>query len=294
MGKDLARRHPVAARAFEEADAALGFPISRLCWEGPAADLELTENTQPAMLAVSTAVARVLEEGGIRPSLVLGHSLGEYSALVGAGSLAFSDALRLVRARGRYMQEAVPVGKGAMAALLGLSHLEAESVCEEARRPGQVLNPANYNGPGQVVVAGHTESVERAIEVARERGARRAVRLPVSAPFHCGLMEPAQRRLASDLEHTEFRDLRVPLITNVDARPITRGGEAREALRRQVSAPVRWEESVRQIRQLGVDRVVEVGAGRVLGGLIRRIDENLKVQSVEDSDSLDAMRQAEV
>jgi len=292
MGRELARRHPVVAETFEEADRVLGIPLSTLCWEGPEAELALTTNTQPALLTVSTAIARLLSTEGVYPDLVLGHSLGEYSALVAAGALSFGDALPLVRGRGRYMQEAVPVGKGAMAALLGLARQDADAVCEEARLPDEVLAPANYNGPGQVVIAGNTASVVRAIEVARGRGARRAVRLPVSAPFHCSLMQPAEERLAVDLGRVTFKDMRVPVITNVDAALISRGDEAREALRRQVSAPVRWEDSVRQLRGAGVGIVVEVGAGRVLSGLIRRIDERLPTHAVDDDASLEALKRA--
>lgn len=292
MGRDLALARRTVGETFEEADRVLGFPLSALCWEGPEADLALTVNTQPALLTVSTAIARLLGEQGIRPDLVLGHSLGEYSAQVAAGGLTFADALGLVRARGRYMQEAVPVGEGAMAAVVGLSAAGVQALCDEARLPGEVLSPANYNGAGQVVMAGHAASVERAIEAAPRRGARRALRLPVSAPFHCALMLPAEERLARDLEKVRFAEPRVPLVTNVDARIITRAHEGREALRRQVSAPVRWEESVRRLREQGVSTVVEVGAGRVLSGLIRRIDESLQVYAVEDEKSLKALRDA--
>jgi [acyl-carrier-protein] S-malonyltransferase len=292
MGRELAERHAAAAAVFEEADRVLGFPLSRLCWEGPEAELALTENTQPALLTVSTAVARALAAEGIYPDLVLGHSLGEYSALVAAGALSFADALRLVRERGRAMQAAVPVSRGAMAALIGLDRATAEAVCEEARLPGEVLSPANYNEPGQVVVAGHAASVERAIEAARRRGARRAVRLNVSAPFHCALMKPAEERLAPQLERAAFSDLRVPLVCNADARIVCRGPEAREALRRQVCAPVRWEESVRLLAGEGIGIVVEAGPGRVLAGLIRRIDERLAVHTVEDEASRAALRDA--
>jgi [acyl-carrier-protein] S-malonyltransferase len=291
MGRELAARHPAAAAVFEEADRVLSFPLSRLCWEGPESALALTENTQPALLTVSTAVARVLAAEGIYPDLVLGHSLGEYSALVAAGALSFPDALALVRARGRAMQEAVPVSQGAMAALIGLDRQIAESVCDEARLPGEVLSPANYNGPGQVVVAGHAASVERAIEGAKRRGARRAVRLKVSAPFHCALMKPAEERMAPELERVPFADLRVPLVCNADARIVSRGSEARDALLRQVCAPVRWEESVRLLHGEGIGTVVEAGPGRVLAGLIRRIDERLPVHPVEDEASRAELRQ---
>ena len=282
MGRELAENHPVVSNTFEQADQVLGFPLSRLCWEGPQSDLELTTNTQPALVACSIATVRLLSAKGIYPDLVLGHSLGEYSALVAAGALELPDALRLVRARGRYMQEAVPVGQGLMAALVGLKKAEVETVCSEARLAGEVLSPANFNASGQIVVAGHSASVKRAIEVARAHGARRAIRLPVSAPFHCALMKPAEERLMPDLEKVEFKDLRVPLITNVNAEVISRGDEARDALRMQVTSPVRWDESVSSLRAEGVGLVVEVGPGKVLSGLIRRIDETLSVHSVED------------
>jgi [acyl-carrier-protein] S-malonyltransferase len=291
MGRGLAEKHPVVASTFEEADRVLGFSLSRLCWEGPGSELELTANTQPALLACSIATERLLSSEGIYPDLVLGHSLGEYSALVAAGTLEFSDALKLVRARGHYMQEAVPVGRGSMAALMGLKAGGVEAVCDEARAAGEVLSPANLNAPGQVVVAGHAASVEKAIELARSHGARRAVRLPVSAPFHCALMKPAEERLALDLDGVDFRDPRVPLVTNVDAKLISRGADARDALRRQVSGTVRWEESVRGLRAEGVGLIVEVGPGKVLSGLIRRTDEKLAVESVEDEAGLARLRE---
>ncbi len=292
MGRELADSHPIVADTFEEADRTLTFPLSKLCWEGPESELELTANTQVALLTLSIATARLLASLGIYPDLVLGHSLGEYSALVAAGGLAFTDALRLVRARGQYMQEEVPAGQGAMAAIVGLGRAEVELVCREARLEGEVLSPANVNAPGQIVVAGHTASVLRALDVAREHGARRAVRLRVSAPFHCTLMKPAEERLTRDLEKTRFNDLRVPLITNVDAHVISRGEQARDALRRQVSSPVRWEESVRLLRGEGVGLAVEVGCGRVLSGLMRRTDEQLRLYSIEDDATLEKFHRA--
>ena len=291
MGRELTENHPVVSNTFEEADQVLGFPLSRLCWEGPQSDLELTANTQPALVTCSIAIARLLSAEGIYPDLVLGHSLGEYSALVAAGSLKLPDALRLVRARGRYMQEAVPVGQGLMAALVGLEKAEVESVCDEARLSGEVLSPANFNAPGQIVVAGHAASVEKAIEVARAHGARRAIRLSVSAPFHCALMKPAEELLTPDLEKVEFNDLRVPLVTNVNAEMISHGAEARDALRMQVCSPVRWDDSVSSLRAEGVGLVVEVGPGKVLGGLIRRIDEKLSVHSVEDESGISRLHE---
>ncbi|MGB9610148.1 MAG: ACP S-malonyltransferase, partial [Bryobacteraceae bacterium] len=242
MGKALADTWPVARQVFEEADDVLGFPISRLCFEGPEEELRLTENTQPALLTVSIAALRVLEQEGFRPSYVAGHSLGEYSALVAAGSLAFRDAVRLVRNRGRYMQEAVPPGVGAMAAVLRPPMDRLEQILAEAAQ-GEVVTAANFNSPEQVVIAGHAGAVARASEALKEAGARRVVPLPVSAPFHCPLMQPAQQRLKTDLDATAFADLAVPLVNNVDARLVTTGAEARDGLHRQVSGAVRWTDS---------------------------------------------------
>jgi [acyl-carrier-protein] S-malonyltransferase len=271
MGKSLAAAHPEAARVFEQADAALDFPLSKLCFEGPDDQLKLTENTQPALLTLSVAANAVLAAKGIRPDYVAGHSLGEYSALVAAGSLDFADAVRLVRKRGRYMQEAVPAGVGAMAALLKLPEDQLEGVLAEAAQ-GEVVTAANFNTPEQVVIAGHASAVNRAVELAKSRGARRAVLLQVSAPFHCPLMKPAQERLKADLDATGFRDLTVPLINNWQAREIRTGADAREGLYHQVPNPVRWTESVRQLIASGVTRFIEVGAGSVLSGLVRNID----------------------
>jgi [acyl-carrier-protein] S-malonyltransferase len=271
MGKALAEAHPVARAIFEQADAALGFRISELCFNGPDDALKLTENTQPALLTVSVAALAVLKENGIRPDYVAGHSLGEYSALVAAGSLDFADAVRLVRKRGRYMQEAVPAGVGAMAALLKLPQEKLEPILAEAAQ-GEVVSAANLNSPDQVVIAGHAAAVQRAMDLAKRAGARRAVLLPVSAPFHCPLMKPAQDRLAADLDATEFRDLAVPLVNNWQAREIRTGAEARQGLYQQVPNPVRWTDSIRYLAAQGVTRCIEVGAGAVLTGLLRNID----------------------
>jgi [acyl-carrier-protein] S-malonyltransferase len=274
MGKALADSHADARRVFEEADDALGFAISRICFEGPEDQLKLTENTQPALLTVSIAAFAVLVSEGILPDYVAGHSLGEYSALVAAGSLDFADAVRLVRKRGQYMQEAVPPGVGAMAALLKLPEAKLDGVLAEAAQ-GEVVSAANLNSPDQVVIAGHTGAVNRAVELAKAAGARRAVILPVSAPFHCALMVPAQERLRADLDATRFGDLTCPLVNNWQAREIRTGTEAREGVYQQVPSPVRWLESVRYLTSQGVQRCVEVGAGAVLTGMIRNIDSNL-------------------
>ncbi len=271
MGKALAATYPEARRVFDEADETLGFAISRLCFEGPEEQLKLTENTQPALLTVSAAAFAVLRVRGIAPDFVAGHSLGEYSALVAAGSLAFADALRLVRQRGRYMQEAVPAGIGAMAALLKLPEGKLDQVLQQAAQ-GEIVSSANLNSPDQVAIAGHAAAVHRAIDLARQAGARRAVLLPVSAPFHCALMVPAQQRLRADLDATGFRDLSCPLVNNWQAREIRTGSEAREGLYQQVPNPVRWAESIRYLAGRGVTRFVEVGAGSVLTGLLRNID----------------------
>lgn len=288
MGKDLADNFIAAKRIFEAADSALGFSISRLCFEGPAEELQLTENTQPAILAVSAAALEVLRTEGLpAPDYVAGHSLGEYSALVAAGSLSIADALRTVRARGRYMQEAVPLGVGAMAAILGAELADIAAACEEAKQ-GQVCSPANINSPGQVVIAGNAEAIDRAIALLKGRGAKLAVRLNVSAPFHCALMMPAQQRLAQDLAGLEFKDLSIPLVTNVDAVATFTGMQARDALIRQVSAPVRWLESIELLIREGVDTFIEVGPGKVLCGLLRQIDRSMRCLNIEDAASLRA------
>ena len=271
MGKSLADRFEAARRIFAEADDVLGIALSRLCFEGPEDQLKLTENTQPALLAVSTAAFTVLREMGRQPDFVAGHSLGEYAALVAAGSLSFADGLRLVRRRGRYMQEAVPPGVGAMAALLKLPEGKLEAILAEAAQ-GEVVSAANFNSPDQVVIAGNTRAVNRAMALAKAAGARRAVPLPVSAPFHCALMKPAQERLGADLNATEFRDLCFPLVNNWQAREVRSGAEAREGLFQQVPNSVRWVETVRYLASQGVTRAVEVGAGGVLCGLVKNID----------------------
>jgi [acyl-carrier-protein] S-malonyltransferase len=274
MGKALADAFPSARRVFEEADDALQFPISRLCFEGPDDQLKLTENTQPALLTVSMAALAVLRENGRAADFVAGHSLGEYSALVAAGGLTFADAVRLVRKRGRYMQEAVPAGVGAMAALLKLPDGKLDGVLAEAAQ-GEVVTAANLNSPDQVVIAGHAGAVGRAMELAKAAGARRAVLLPVSAPFHCPLMAPAQERLRADLDAAEFRDLATPLVNNWQGREVRTGSEAREGLYQQVPNPVRWVDIIRYLAGQGVTRCVEVGAGSVLTGLLRTIDSNI-------------------
>ncbi|HXK59746.1 MAG TPA: ACP S-malonyltransferase [Acidobacteriota bacterium] len=279
MGKDLVEAFPEARDVFAEADDTLTFPISRLCFEGPEEQLMLTEHTQPAILTVSTALFRVLQARGHAPDYVAGHSLGEYSALVAAGSLGFADAVRTVRQRGRFMQEAVPLGTGAMAAVIGLDLEHLKLICVEAAQ-GQVVSPANLNAPGQFVIAGHTEAVQRASSVALERGARKVVPLPVSAPFHCLLMKPAEERLAAELSRIQFCDLKVPLVNNVDAHLVRTGDQARDGLIRQVSSAVRWVEDVEHLIRLGVTHFVEVGPGKVLSGLVRRIARDAVVTQV--------------
>jgi [acyl-carrier-protein] S-malonyltransferase len=290
MGKSLAEKFATARAIFDQADQALGFSLSELCFEGPAEALQLTENMQPALLTVSVAAWRVLDEQNVRPDFVAGHSLGEYSALVAAKSLAFADAVRLVRKRGQYMQEAVPVGVGAMAALLKLPAGKLDEILSEALQ-GDVVTAANFNSPDQIVIAGHSAAVNRAVELAKGAGARRAILLPVSAPFHCPLMEPAQRRLKADLDATEFRDLAVPLVNGWLANVIRTGAEAREGLLEQVPNPVRWTEVIQKLASVGVGRFVEVGAGSVLTGLLRSIDKSLegsKFGEVEDLEKVHA------
>ena len=285
MGKDLFENFPEAARLFEELNEALHFSVSRLCFEGSPEDLQLTENTQPAIFSVSAAALRAMEaEGFPRPDFVAGHSLGEYSALFAARSLTAGDAAQTVRSRGRYMQEAVPVGTGAMAAVIGAGLQEIEKACAEAEQ-GQICAPANINSGSQVVIAGNTEAVDRASELLRS-GAKRVLKLNVSAPFHSALMMPAQERLASDLDGLEFADLTVPLVTNVDAAITRSGADARDALVRQVSSPVRWLESMELLIREGVDTFVEVGPGKVLSGLMRQISREVKCFNVEDAASL--------
>jgi len=286
MGRELFDSFAPARAVFEQADRALGFSISELCFNGSEEELKLTANTQPALLTVSVAAYRLLEEKGLRPDFVAGHSLGEYSALVAAGSLAFESAVRLVRARGEYMQAAVPAGQGAMAAILGLRPAEVAAICRRAAE-GQAVAPANLNSPDQTVISGHAAAVKRAVELASAGGAKRAVMLPVSAPFHSELMRPAQELLEKDLRQTSFAPLRIPLVTNVDAAVITSGEEAREALVRQVTLPVRWEESMHELVEQGATTFVEVGPGRVLSGLLRQIERSVHCVNVEDPKSLE-------
>jgi [acyl-carrier-protein] S-malonyltransferase len=288
MGRELADHSAAARDVFAEADDALGFALSELCFAGPEEALQLTENTQPAILTVSVAVLRAMEAEELpSPAFVAGHSLGEYSALVAAGALSLKDAVRTVRARGRYMQEAVPVGVGAMAAVRGADAETVAEACREAAQ-GEVCSPANVNSPTQIVFAGHAGAVERAMEILKTRWGKRAIRLPVSAPFHCALMQPAQDRLAADLERLEFADLRVPLVCNVDAVAIRDGGEARRSLVRQVSSPVRWLESVEFLAGAGVETFVEVGPGKVLGKLVRQTIPDALCLNVADPASLES------
>ena len=291
MGRSLAEAFPCARAVFEEADRTLAFALSTLCFEGPEEALKLTENTQPALLAVSVTALAVLRAQGLKPDYVAGHSLGEYSALVAAGSLRFADALQLVRKRGRYMQEAVPPGVGAMAALFKLPEGKLESLLAEAAQ-GEVLSAANLNSPEQVVVSGHAGAVQRAIELAKAAGAKRAVLLPVSAPFHCPLMMPAQERLAVDLNATEFANLACPLVNNWQAREIRTGAEARHGLIQQVSSPVRWVESIRCLVAQGVTRFIEVGPGGVLTGLLRAIAPACEGVRLGEAGELEPLRAA--
>jgi len=286
MGRELFGNHAEAREVFEEADRVLGFSLAGLCFNGPEEDLKVTENTQPAILAVSVAACRVLQAKGLRPSVVAGHSLGEYSALVAAGAMTFNDAVALVRRRGRYMQEAVPAGAGAMAALLGIELPAVQSVCERAAQ-GQVVAPANLNSQTQVVIAGHQEAVERAVTLAKESGAKRAIMLQVSAPFHCALLKPAEERLGPELDACAFADPQIPVVTNVDAQPAMTAAAARDALKRQVSRPVRWQESVQWMLGEGVNTFVELGPGKILSGLVRAADKSALTFNVEDEKSLE-------
>ena len=287
MGKALAETHPIARQVFEEADRVLGIRLSGLCFEGPDEELRLTVNTQPAILTSSIAALRALEARGARADFVAGHSLGEYTALVAAGSLKFGDALGAVRKRGIYMQEAVPAGEGAMAAVIGIDIESVRAICAEASSRG-VCAPANLNSPNQTVIAGHRPAVETAVELAKASGAKRAVMLAVSAPFHCELMSPAAERLAALFEQTAFADLSVPLVTNVDARLTTCGAGARDALLRQVASPVRWSESIKLLLDEGVTTFIEVGPGKVLSGLVRQHSRQCQMLNVEDEQTLEA------
>jgi len=290
MGKELAEKYPAAKQVFEEADEALSFSISRLCFEGPEDALQLTENTQPAILSTSVATFKAMQSEGLpTPTFVAGHSLGEYSALVAAGAISLADAVRTVRARGRYMQEAVPVGTGAMAAVLGGEREAIEQACREASG-GQVCSTANINSPNQIVIAGNSEAVDRAMELLKGV-AKRVIKLNVSAPFHCALMKPAQDRLAFELEQLAFSEPRTPVVTNVDASITTDRGELRDALLRQVSSSVRWSDSMSLLLKQGITTFVEVGPGKVLSGLMRQISRDANCLNVEDSASLEAARE---
>lgn len=289
MGKELRDTYRVARDVFEEADDALGFKISSLCFEGSDEELKLTANTQPAILTTSIAILKVvLQETDLKPDYVAGHSLGEFTALVASGTLSLSDAVRTVRSRGFFMQDAVPVGTGAMAAILSIANDALEEICQEAAQ-GEIVAPANFNSPGQIVIAGHTDAVRRAIDLAKERGYKKALMLPVSAPFHCALMKPAAERLAEILERIKLAHVKVPYIANVDAEPNTNKTRIRPFLVTQVCAPVLWEQSVRKMASLGVDRFVEVGPGKVLSGLVKRIVREALVDNVEDIASLKAL-----
>jgi [acyl-carrier-protein] S-malonyltransferase len=285
MGRELANMYPVAQQTFDQADAALGFKLSQVCWEGPEEKLRLTEITQPAILTVSVAAFRVLQEKGIVPAIAAGHSLGEYSAHVAAGTVGFEDAVRTVHHRGRYMQEAVPVGKGAMAAVLGMANDGLQRICDDAAQGG-VCQPANINSPDQIVISGSKAAVERAAELAKHRGAKRAIMLPVSAPFHSALMQPAQDRLAGDLKALKFLSMNLPVVTNVDADVVSDPEKARDALIRQVTGAVQWERSVRVLIGRGISTFIEVGPGKVLCGLMRQIDRSKICMNVEDEASL--------
>ena len=289
MGRELSENFRTAARTFEEANDALGFSLSRLCYEGPEEDLKLTANTQPAILAASVAALRVLrEESPVTPAFLAGHSLGEYSALVASGALDFGDALRVVRARGSFMQDAVPVGVGAMAAILGVEASVLLEICAEAAG-GEVVSPANYNSPGQIVIAGHTGAVNRAIEIAKARGFRKAMLLPVSAPFHCSLMQKAAERLAGALEPVEVRPLATPVVSNVDAEPNADPARVKPLLVEQVCSPVLWDNSVQRMVAAGVTGFVEIGPGKVLAGLVKRISKEAVTANVQDAAGVKAL-----
>jgi len=289
MGKDLSDNFSVARQTFEEADEALGFKLSTLCFNGPEDDLKLTFNTQPAILTASIAALRVVQqETGLTADCVAGHSLGEYSALVCSGALTLADAVRTVRSRGTFMQEAVPVGVGAMAAMLSIEADELTAICLEAAQ-GEVVSPANFNSPGQIVIAGHATAVQRTIEIAKSKGFRKAMLLPVSAPFHCALMQPAADRLKAVLDGITLHPLNQPVISNVEAVPNQDAGRVRDLLVSQVCAPVRWEQSVGAMIDLGVGTFVEIGPGKVLTGLVKRINKEMKLVNIEDTAGIKAV-----
>ena len=289
MGKELAENFRIAADVFQEADDTLGWKLSQLCFEGPEEDLKLTANTQPAILATSIAVLKVMrEETGLKAAFVAGHSLGEYSALVASGALEFSDAIKTVHLRGKYMQEAVPVGTGAMAAILGVEAEIVREICEEAA-DGEIVVPANFNSPGQIVIAGHANAVQRAIEAAKARGFRKAMLLPVSVPSHCSLMAPAGERLAQTLREVGVIPMQVPVVSNVDAKPNSDCERVKKLLVDQLSSPVLWDASVTEMVSQGVTRFVEIGPGKVLTGLVKRIDKNVETGNVDDVAGLKAI-----
>jgi [acyl-carrier-protein] S-malonyltransferase len=291
MGRQLAEDSETARKVFEEASDVLGLDLAKICWEGPESALNLTENTQPAILTTSVAALGFLAQAGIDPLMVAGHSLGEYTALVAADAMAFRDAVSLVHKRGRYMQEAVPADLGGMAAILGLDREQVEEICRLAGEAG-VVSPANINSPGQIVIAGEKKAIEVAGQLAIERGAKRVLPLQVSVPSHCALMRPAALKLASDLAEVDITDLRIPLISNVQAKPVTKHDEVQDALVRQLEHPVLWSDSIMEMRAWGVDTFVEIGPGKVLSGLMKRIDKQAAVFHVEDRDSLEATLQA--
>ena len=286
MGKDFYDHIPSSKILLEEANDILGYDLANICFNGPEETLKLTENTQPALLVHSTMALNILRENGIDSVLAAGHSLGEFSALVCAGALQFKDAVRLVRLRGQFMQEAVPIGVGTMAAIIGLPIDALQGVCDQISEESCIVQPANLNSPVQTVIAGHKEAVEQASAKALEAGAKKAVPLPVSAPFHSSLMKPAEIKLQKELEQTEFSDLKFPVITNIDAKPITKGSDARAALIKQVCSPVRWSETMQVLVDQNIDTVVELGSGKVLSGLIKRFDRNINCCQVGDRESL--------
>ena len=291
MGKDLADNFKVARETFEEADEALGFSISSLCFDGPEEELKLTQNTQPAILTMSVACLRVLsEETGIQPALLAGHSLGEYSSLTAAGAVEFADAVRTVRLRGTFMQEAVPPGEGAMAAILGLEADAVDEICKKAAQ-GEVVSPANFNSPWQIVISGHAGAVSRAVEYAMEQDAKKAVMLAVSAPFHCSLMKPAAERLEEALKDIPVSDLTTPVISNADAALYPSKDEIKHLLVKQVDHPVRWDESMREVAKRKIAAVIEIGPGKVLTGLMRRITKEVKTANLENPGDLQGLDQ---
>ncbi len=291
MGKELADNFKVARETFEEADEALGFSISSLCFDGPEEDLKLTQNTQPAILTMSVAGLRVLsEETGIQPALLAGHSLGEYSSLTAAGAIGFADAVRTVRLRGTFMQEAVPPGEGAMAAILGLEAGDVDEICKQAAQ-GEVVSPANFNSPWQIVISGHAGAVSRAVEYAMERDAKKAVMLAVSAPFHCSLMKPAAEKLKEALKDIPVSDISIPVISNADASPYPSKDEIKQLLVKQVDHPVRWDESMREVAKRNIAAVIEIGPGKVLSGLMRRITKEVKTANLEKPGDLEGLAQ---